>query len=88
MTYQYSEKDDVYSFGILLFMMTTLLLEPEIISGSLMVQKTKMLQEHLAEQIDALNNTADSLLDIISIIAKALDPNPANRASLKELAAI
>jgi serine/threonine protein kinase len=88
MTYQYSEKDDVYSFGILLFMMTTLLLEPEIISGSLMVQKTKMLQEHIAEQIDALNSTANSLSDIISIIAKAVDPNPANRATLKELAAI
>jgi serine/threonine protein kinase len=83
--FKYSESGDVYSFGVLLFMMVTLTCDPFTLSNSLTAPDKCTFEEHLKKQILLLPVKEKYSSKMINLIVKSLNAKPAKRASVKQL---
>jgi hypothetical protein len=80
--YIYSEKDDIYGFGMLLYMMTTLIHDPKSISDSLKIPATRSFTGYLKEKLSITGKYSSKL---IYIIEGAIHPYREKRISIEEI---
>lgn len=65
--------------------MIMLVYDPELLCKLLIVPKTRTLQEHLIEQIEALAVSKSYSPKLITLLVKALEPVASKRTSISEL---
>jgi serine/threonine protein kinase len=83
--YQFSEFDDVYSFGILIYMMVTLTYDSDSMFNFLKAPSSRSFEAYLAEQLKSLFSSEKYSQRIINLIVRALHPNIKQRATVKQL---
>jgi serine/threonine protein kinase len=83
--YIHTEKGDIYSFGVLLFMLISLYYEPISLCDTLDATNVSEYGLHLAEQLEIAISPREVRGSLFKLLLAALEPNPEKRASVKQL---
>jgi serine/threonine protein kinase len=87
MTYECTEKGDIYSFGVLLFMMITYIYETDVLLNVLKGPSSKRHKTYIREYIGSSPSAQIYSSKLIDTLFKALHPNPERRPNVSQLIA-
>jgi serine/threonine protein kinase len=80
-----TKKCDIYSIGVLIFMMITLMTDATSVSNALTIPKSKNFSEHIRELIETISRYQKYSNKLIQLLQKALEPNSSERSDVVQL---